>query len=43
MEGLAIKMGVVDVDVCLSSHLKDELALAADKWLWVISIILLRK
>ena len=31
-------MGVVDVDVRASSHLKEELAWAADKWLQVISI-----
>ena len=30
-------VGVVDVNVCISSHLKEELAWAADKWLWVIS------
>ena len=28
---------MVDVDVCISSHLKEELAWAADKWLQVIS------
>ena len=30
-------MGVVDVDVRISSHLKEELAWAIDKWLRVIS------
>ena len=38
-----IKVGVVDVDVCVSSHLKEELAWAADKWFWVISTIMLFK
>ena len=33
--------GVVDADVCVSSHLKEELACAADKQLWVISIIII--
>ena len=36
-------MGVVDVDVHVSSHLKEELAWAVDKWLWVISTIMLFK
>ena len=27
---------MVDVEVCISSHLKNELAWAADKQLWVI-------
>ena len=27
---------MVDVDVCLSSHLKEEMTWAADKWLQVI-------
>ena len=30
-------MGVVDVDVRASSHLKEELAWAVDKWLRIIS------
>ena len=34
---------MVDVDVCVSSHLKEELAWAVDKWLQVISIIMLFK
>ena len=34
---------MVDVDVYLSSHLKEELAWAVDKWLWVISAIMLLK
>ena len=34
---------MVDVDVCILSHLKEELAGAADKWLWVISPIMLFK
>ena len=38
-----VKVGVVDVDVCVSSHLKEELAWAIDKWLQVISTIMLFK
>ena len=38
-----IKMGVVDVDVCVSSHLKKELTWAIDKWLQVINTIMLFK
>ena len=34
---------MVDVDVCVSSHLKEELAWATDKQLWVISTIMLFK
>ena len=34
---------MVDVDVCVSSHLKEELAWAADKQLRVISTIMLFK
>ena len=34
-----IKVGVVDVDVHVSSHLKEELAWAVDKRLWVISTL----
>ena len=34
---------MVDVDVHVSSHLKEELAWAADKRLWVISTIMLFK
>ena len=36
-----MKVGVVDVDVRVSSHLKEELAWAVDKWLRVISTIML--
>ena len=36
-----MKVGVVDVDVCVSSHLKEELARAVDKRLSIISIITL--
>ena len=36
-----IKVGVVDVDVHVSSRLKEELDWAADKWLQVISTIML--
>ena len=32
-----MKVGVVDVDVCVSSHLEEELAWAVDKRLQVIS------
>ena len=38
-----IKVGVVNVDVRISSHLKEELAWAVDKRLWVISTIMLFK
>ena len=34
---------MVDVDACVSSHLKEKLAWAVDKWLWVISTIILFK
>ena len=33
----------IDVDVCVSSHLKEELTWAIDKRLWVISAIMLFK
>ena len=33
---------MVDVDVRISSHLKEELAWATDKWLRVISTIMLK-
>ena len=36
-----MKVGMVDVDVRISSHLKEELACATDKWLRVISTIML--
>ena len=32
---------MVDVDVRVLSHIKEELAWAVDKWLWVISTIML--
>ena len=38
-----MKVGVVDVDVHVSSYLKEELAWAVDKWLRVISAIMLFK
>ena len=38
-----MKVGVVDIDVQVSSHLKEELAWAVDKQLWVISVIMLFK
>ena len=37
------KTMMVDIDVRVSSHLKEELAWAADKWLWVINTITLFK
>ena len=36
-------MDGVDVAICVSSHLKEELAWAADKYLWVIGTIMLFK
>ena len=38
-----MKVGVVDVDVCVSSHLKEEVTWAIDKRLQDISIIMLFK
>ena len=38
-----MKVGVVNVDVRVSSHLKEELAWAVDKQFWVISTIMLFK
>ena len=38
-----IKVGVVDIDVCILSHLKEELTWAIDKRLQVISTIMLFK
>ena len=38
-----MKVGVVDVDVHVSSHFKEELAWAVDKRLWVINTIMLFK
>ena len=43
METSVIKVGVVDIDVCVLSHLKEELTWAVDKWLQAISIIMLFK
>ena len=34
---------MVDVDLCVSSHLKEELTWAIDKWLRVVSTIKLFK
>ena len=34
---------MVDIDVHVSSHFKEELVWAVDKWLWVISTIMLFK
>ena len=31
-----MEVGIVDVDVCVSSHLKEELPLAVDKWFGVL-------
>ena len=36
-------MGVVDIDIRVSSHLKEDLAWATDQQLWVISTIMLFK
>ena len=38
-----MKVGVVDIDVPVLSHLKEELTWAIDKRLWVISTIMLFK
>ena len=38
-----MKVDVVDVDIRVSSHLKEELVWAVDKRLWVISTIMLFK
>ena len=38
-----MEVGVVDVDICVLSYLKEELAWAIDKRLWVISTIILFK
>ena len=38
-----MKVGVVDIGVCILSYLKEELAWAVDKWLWVLSTITLFK
>ena len=38
-----MKVGVVDVDIHVSSHLKEELAWAVDKWFRVISTIMYLK
>ena len=43
MDGFSYKVGVVDVVVHVLSHLKEELAWAVDKRLWVISTIMLFK
>ena len=42
-EWYLIKVGVVDVDIRISSHLKEELAWAVDKQLRIISTIMLFK
>ena len=36
-----MKLGVVDVEVCMSGHLKEELAWAEGKWLWVVNTVML--
>ena len=43
MERFSYQAGVIDVDVRVSSHLKEELTWAIDKRLWVISTIMLFK
>ena len=40
MEASVIKVGVVNIDVCISSHLKEELPWAVDKRLRVIRTIM---
>ena len=35
-----MKVGMVNIDICVWSHLKEELAWAVDKWLWVINTIM---
>ena len=37
MERSVIKVGVACMNLCISSHLKEELAWAIEKWLLVIS------
>ena len=34
---------MVDIDVRISGHLKEELVWAADEWLWVISTLKVTK
>ena len=41
MERFSIKVGVVYMHIRVSRHLKEELVLATDKWLRVISNIML--
>ena len=43
MSASVIKAGVVDVDISVLSHLKEELAWAVGKQLWVISTTMLFK
>ena len=43
MESLVTKVGMVDVDIRILNHLKEELAQATDKWPWVTSTIMLFK
>ena len=38
-----IKVGVVDVGVHISSHVKEEMTWAVDKWLRIISSMMLFK
>ena len=40
---MVIKVGVVDIDVHVLSHLKEELTWAINKRFWVISTIILFK
>ena len=37
-----IKVSVAYVNVCMSRHLKEELAWAIDKWFWAISNTMLQ-
>ena len=41
--GRPCSRGVAYVNVCISRHLKEELAWAIDKWLWLIINIMLFK
>ena len=38
-----MKVRMVNMNVCVLSHLKEELALGTDKWFWIISTIILLK
>ena len=40
---LVIKVGVAYMNICIIRHLKEELAEVTDKYLWIISNIMLFK